>query len=346
MKQETEEKTLPATPKKLRDARRKGQVSHSRDLVAGVGLATAVAYMIYLWPTIRDHLIGLVDVVSASVDRPFDEAWSRAVAIAVEVLVLVSLPLAALIFTGSVIAGMVGTLGPVLSFENAAFKFERIDPVQGAKRIFSLRNLIEFAKAVAKVVILMGAFWLIFRGLVQSLFETPACGSSCLGAMVMATLKPLAVTAAVAFVAVGFVDVLLQYRLFLRDMRMTHTERKRELKDLEGDPLIRSERRRIRRQVATGPVRIGLRHAVVVIGHGELAVGLRYNRGDTPVPTVVSKGRGPTGVEMIAEARRLGIPIVDDAALVEQLMVGHAIGDRIRRQLFSSVAGILVKLRL
>jgi len=164
--------------------------------------------------------------------------------------------------------------------------------------------------------------------------------------MVVSTLKPLAVTAAIAFVAIGLLDVLLQYRLFLRDMRMTRTERKRELKDLEGDPLIRGERRRIRREVATKPARVGLRHAVVIITHGGYAVGLRYNHDDTPVPLVVSRGRGPASDEMLAEGRRLDIPIIDDATLAERLVKRHAVGDRIRRDLYNPVARVLVDLGL
>jgi type III secretion protein U len=346
VKEETEEKTLPATPKKLRDARRKGQVPHSKDLVAGAGLVAAVVYLLHARSIIEARVTSLVDLVAAAIDQPFTETWQRLVPLAVQVLVLTSVPLAALVFAISAIAGMAGTLGPVFAFENASLKFEHIDPVQGAKRIFSARNLIEFAKAVAKVVVLIAAFWLTLRTLVQSLFETPACGGTCLGPMTIATMKPLAITAAIAFAAIGLIDVLLQYRLYLRDMRMTHTERKRELKDLEGDPLIRSERRRVRRQAATGPVRIGVRHAVVIIAHGDRAVGLRYNAADTPVPTVVSRGRGAAAAQMLTEARRRGIPIVEDSALVGSLIRGHAIGDRIRQQLFNAVARILFRLGL
>src|SRR5215470_12356541 len=263
MKDQTEEKALPASPKKLRDARRKGQVSHSKDLVAGFGLFVAVFYLLYDWPVMREHVTDLLNVVTASVDQPFAETRQRAIMLALEVLWITSVPLAIVVFVGSVAAGMAGTLGPVFSFENVKLKFDHIDPVQGTKRIFSLRNVIEFAKAVAKVLVLTAAFWLVLRGFMQSLFETPSCGETCLGAMVVSTLRPLALTAAIVFVAIGVLDTFLQHRLFLRDMRMTRTERRRELKDLEGDPLIRGERRRIRHQVMARPGRVGMRQAVV-----------------------------------------------------------------------------------
>jgi type III secretion protein U len=203
MKEETEEKTLPATRKKISDARRKGQVSHSKDLITGFGLLIAVAYLLREWPTMRAQVMDLFDLVSASVDLPFAEVRQRALAHAVQALLIMIIPLVVMVFAGSVIAGMIGTLGPVFSFESVKLKFEHINPVQGAKRIFSLRNLVEFAKSVAKVGILTVAFWAVMSGFVRPLFETPACGDACLGPMVVSTLTPLAVTAAIAFVAIA-----------------------------------------------------------------------------------------------------------------------------------------------
>jgi type III secretion protein U len=346
MKDETEEKTLPASEKKLRDARRKGQVSHSKDLISGLGLVVAVLYLLHDWPTIRDRITGLVDFVSASADRPFAEVWRDAVAAALEVLLLASLPLAVIVFAAGVVAGMTGTQGLVFSFESIKPKIEHINPIEGAKRIFSLRNLIEFAKSLAKVAILTAVSWFVLRDFIQPLFDAPSCGETCLVPMLVSTLRPLAVTAAIVFLTVGLIDVLVQRRLFLRDMRMTRTERKREHKDLEGDPLVRNQRRQIRRQAVGGRVRTGLRRAVAVVAHGERGVGFRYNLEDAPTPIIVSKARGRSAVNMLAEARRLGIPIIDDAWLVERLIDRHGLGDTVRADLYTPMARIVIELGL
>jgi type III secretion protein U len=125
-------------------------------------------------------------------------------------------------------------------------------------------------------------------------------------------------------------------------MRMTRTESKRELKDLEGDPLIRGERRRMRRQLTTQWVRVGLREAVVAVFHDDRLVGLRYRPGETPIPVVVCKGSGAAGTAMLAEARQIGVPIVDNGALVAALAARHAVGDTIVPDLFKAVADVLV----
>jgi type III secretion protein U len=340
--EESEEKTLPASQKKLQDARRKGKVSTSKDLVSGFTMLAAVLYLLNEWPTMRDRVVQLINVVSTSTDRPFAEALQRAVYGTVDVLVMTTVPLVVVVFAVGVMMGMLATLGPVFSFENVKLQFDHINPMQGAKRIFSSRSLIEFVKSLAKVAVLTAAFWAVLRGFIPPLFQAPSCGESCLGPLVISTLQPLAVTAVIAFVVIGVLDMPLQRHLFLREMRMTQTEKKRELKDLEGNPLIKRERRRIQSMLAARQVRKGVRYAVVVIAHEDRVVGLRYHREEAPVPLIVSKGRGRAGDEMLAEARRLGIPVVEDASMVDGL-IGTAIGDRIPQDLYTAVARLLVR---
>jgi type III secretion protein U len=339
---ESEEKTLPASKKKLADARRKGKTSNSKDLVSGFTMLAAVLYLLYQWPMMRDRLMQLVDVVSASTERPFAEAWQRAVYGTIDVLVMTTVPLLVLVFAVAVVMGMAATGGPVFSFESVKLEFDHLNPMQGAKRIFSSRNVIEFVKSLAKVVVLTAAFWTVLRGFIQPLFQTPSCGEGCLGQMVVSTLQPLAVTAVIAFVIIGVLDMPLQRHLFLREMRMSLTEKKRELKEQDGNPQIKAQRRRLQFMFAKKKVRKGVRHAAVVIAQEDRVVGLLYHREEAPVPLIVSKGRGQAGDEMVAEARRLGIPVVEDASLVD-LLIGHAIGKSIPQDAFTHVARLLVR---
>jgi type III secretion protein U len=339
---ESEEKTLPASKKKLADARRKGKTSNSKDLVSGFTMLAAVLYLLYRWPMMRDRLVELIDVVSGSTERPFAEAWQGAVYGTIDVLMMTTVPLLVLVFAVAVVMGMAATLGPIFSFENVKLQFDHISPMQGAKRIFSTRNVIEFVKSLAKVVVVTAAFWTVLRGFIPPLFQTPSCGEGCLGQMVISTLQPLAMTAVIAFVVIGVLDMPLQRHLFLREMRMSLTEKKKELKELDGNPLIKAERRRLRFMFAARQVRKGVQHAAIVIAQEDRVVGLRYHREEAPVPLIVSKGRGQAGDEMVAEARRLGIPVVEDASLVD-LLIGQAIGNRIPQEAFTGVARLLVR---
>jgi type III secretion protein U len=343
MNDETERKSLPASEKKLRDARRKGQVPHSRDLVTGFTLMIMFLYLLFAGPALADRLAYLVNIVSRSVDQPFAEAASRAIRLSLEVLILTSLPLVGIVVAGDFVAGTAATFGPVFSLDPVKPNLDHINPAQGLKRIFSIRSVIEFAKAAVKVAVLGTAFFVIMRGAIEPLFETPVCGYPCVVTAAVATVKPLVATAAVAFMVIGLLDLLVQRQLFLRDMRMTRTEIKRERKDLEGDPLIRGERRRIGRQIAGRNVRVGIRHAVIAIRHGDRIVGLRYKPGETPVPFVVCKGAGEAGAALLTEARLLGLPIVDNAEFVAELAARHKVGDPIVPDLFEIAARTLVR---
>ena len=142
---------------------------------------------------------------------------------------------------------------------------------------------------------------------------------------------------------IGVLDLPLQRHLFMKEMRMSKTEKKREMKDLEGNPQIKGERRRLQMMFASRPpVKKGVRHAAIIVAQEDRVVGLRYERDEAPVPLIVSKARGEAGDEMLAEARRLGLPVVEDATLLDQL-IGKSIGDRIPPDTYTSVARLLVR---
>lgn len=342
MKDESEQKSLPASEKKLRDARRKGQVSRSQDLVVAVTLLVTVGYVLFFWRGIEDRVVLLLDAIASTVDRPFSDVAGPAIELAIRTLLAAIAPLVIVIVIGSITSGMMATLGPVFSFEPIKPNFERIDPSSGLKRIFAMRNIVDFGKSLAKLVIITAAFAAVLRGSIGSLLEAPSCGTPCLGPMLVETLRPLALTAVISFLVIGLIDLLVQRRLFLHEMRMTRTEQKRERKDLEGDPLLRGARKRIHRRFASAGSRTGLRHAVAVVFSENEAVGLRYVPGETPIPLLVCKGRDTVGSEMVREARRRGIPTISNPVLTTQLAARHAIGDGIKADLFTEVAEVLV----
>jgi len=342
MAEEAEEKKLPASEKKLRDARRKGQVSQSRDLVTGFTLLAALAYLYFIWPMVSGQLSEFVRTVTAS-DGSFQQISLRAIRHSFSLLMLVTAPLVGIVVVLTIAFGMIGTFGPVLSFEPLKPQFDHINPVKGFQKIFSLRNVVEFIKGVAKVFLLAGVFAFILMAWLQPLFDTPGCGPTCIEPTIKAVLLPLGTAAALAFVVIGILDVPLQRWLFQRDMRMTTTEYKREHKDLEGDPMIRHEQQRQRREAVMQPAKLGVKNAVIVFTAGDRAVALRYVKGETPVPTVVGKGQGRMADEILAEARATGIPVVVDAAVAEPLFETSNTGTYIGQEIFSPVVRHLVR---
>jgi type III secretion protein U len=345
----SEEKTLPATDKKLKDSRKKGKVSQSRDLVNAGALLAVIGYLFIIFPNVRDRIFHLFDAVSRasggagsaelmpSISTEVQHAWL--------VLLYFFVPLVIILVLTVVITGIIGTLGPVFSFENVKFDFNHINPAKGLERLFSLRNFVGFVESVVKVVVLAAAFWLVLRMWIQAFFQIPACGRDCPVPILLAALKPLAATAIIAFLIIGFLDALIQRRLFLRDMRMTKTEFKRELKDLEGDPLIQGERRRIRYRLFSEPPS-GLRQAAFVLTGGNRIVALRYDGEEFIVPVVAFKAGGEQFETGFARASMLGVPFVENAALTGAIFERVQMGMRISREFYDPIIRILHDLKL
>jgi type III secretion protein U len=337
---QSEEKALPASEKKLSDARRKGQVPHSKDIVSALTFVAAVGYVLFGSAEIEDQLRRLLDLVATAAARRFTDIAAPALAIATAIVLRSSLLLAAAVVTAAFLGGLAATAGPVFAFEPLQPKLERINPAEGLKRLFSVKGLVEFLKTLLKVAIVTPILWLVLRGTVQAFFETPACGYRCFGPLLLTTLTTLARAAAVCFIVFGVLDLILQRRLFMREMRMTQTESKREHKNMEGDPHIRHEQQRLRRRLMGGSARIGLRHATFAVVHQHQIVALRFQQGEMSAPHVVAKGRGKIGASMITETKHRGIAIAEDANLIASLY-RQDIGTPIQVGLFGPVAAAM-----
>ncbi len=349
MTEQAEEKKLPASDKKLREGRRKGQVSHSRDLISGFTLVAALVYLFYAWTGFMERLNQLVETVISWPESSFEATSAQALHHSVLVVATALVPVAILVVVFTIALSIFVTGGPVFAVEPIKPRFDHISPAKGIKRIFSLRNLIEFAKGLTKIVLLSALFMAIFLAWLQSLFEAPSCGETCLEQVFKSVLVPLGGAAALTFVVTGAVDLFLQRWLFLRDMRMTRSEYKRERKDLEGDPQIRQARYRQRHASANASgetVKAGIRHANIVFSdHGRL-IALRYVKGETSVPVVVAKGRGDGARKQLIEAQRQGLAVANDQEALDLLFPNSAVGDAIDQSAFAVVVRNLVRFNL
>ncbi|UTV41870.1 EscU/YscU/HrcU family type III secretion system export apparatus switch protein (plasmid) [Ensifer adhaerens] len=340
MSETSEEKTLPASEKKIRDARQKGQVLHSPDMVSGIVVLFSTLFLLYTAPNLQVKIGLLLGEAAHIYDRPFADVWYRLSTIAANALWTTVLPILGITAVAILATNVAITKGFVFSVKPIQPDFTRINPASGLKRIVSLKSVVDFGKSLFKIVALSIAFVVVFYAGLGSLFQSPTCGFTCVQATSLSMLKATAFIAIAAFIVMGVVDVFLQRWLFMREMRMTRSESKREHKDTDGDPLIRQERRKLARLFGTSGT--GPASAVLMIGEERsLSVGIRYVRGETPVPIVVCRAIGQAASSMSAQARSRGIPFLADAELAAELSktpVGAPVPDR----LFQAVANGLV----
>lgn len=348
MSGETEERNLPASDKKLRDARRKGQTAKSQDLTTGIVLMVAVAWLAFS----IDAQIVRVEALFHQVARrmhtePLAELWPDLHGHAIAILMGLGVPLLLTTLAAAVLANLSVMGGFIFSVEPLTPKYEKIDPVSGAKRLFSMRSVVEFLKALVKLAFLAVAFVIIFRAGIDALLQSSACGPACIRASMEGLLHPLIVTAILIFLAVGSVDVLVQQWLFKRDMKMSRSELKRERRDAEGDPAIQQQRRQQRREMQTHNTKLGIDRASILVGRADgWVVGIRYVRGETSVPVIVCRTGPEGGAAMVAQARSMQIPVVADAALATAIARAARNGDPVPSTQFQRVADLLVAAKL
>ncbi|MBC3372397.1 EscU/YscU/HrcU family type III secretion system export apparatus switch protein [Pseudomonas sp. SWRI92] len=343
----SEEKSQPATDKKLRDARQKGQVAKSQDLVSGMVILFCTLCISILLPRAQAQVAALLDMVALLYIEPFHSVWPRVLDTAGQLVLTITLPVVSVTVGVVIVTNIVSMRGVVFSVEPIKPDFKRINPAEGFKRIFSMRSFVEFLKGLVKLVMLALAFYVVGRHALQALMESSRCGAGCIESTFYLVLKPLMLTVLAAFLLVGCVDVLMQRWLFGRDMKMTRSEQKRERKDVDGDPLVKSERQRQRREMQALATKLGLGRASLMIGTGGgWVVGVRYVRGETPVPVVVCRAEPQDSSAMLAEAATLGIAHGLSAKLAAEIAKRAVPGEPVPDSTFQAVADLLVAARL
>jgi len=346
----SEEKSQPGSAKKLRDARRKGQVAKSQDFVTALVVLACTVFLGFASAHAVARVRGLLDAAAGAYGPgapSFALAWPPLAAQAIETLAAVGLPLVlatvAVVFVGNlaILRGLVFSADPVKP------DVDRINPASGFKRVFSLRNVVEFLKSLFKLLVLGAAFVLVYRHSLPLLLAAPQCGAGCIYAAFKVLLHPLAITAVLAFLATGLVDLLIQHWLFARDMRMTHSEQKRERKDTEGSPQIRKERQRQRSQSQASASVRGLEHASLIIGSEQgWVVGVRYARGQTKVPVIVFIAPPERSAQAWHGDAAQGIARVRSPDLASAIARSTVPGDPLPERFFRQVADLLVATRV
>jgi type III secretion protein U len=333
--QDTEEKTLPPSAKKLRDLRRKGQVARSKDMVAGLAMAGSLGYLMLAGMTITTAATAMIDTAGEVAGGDLRVGLDRLAPVIRHAATGVVLPLLMLVPTLAVLGAIVVLGGVPFSTDPIVPKLQKISPVEGFKRIFKMHALIELMKSLIKTAVIAAAFVAVLAGGLKALVLAPAAGLDAEIAVMHALAMPLFGTAALLFLAAGAADVGLQKWLFRREQKMSLTEMKRERKDMDGDPQIKRERKRIMREALRLAGGLGMRRATIVIHDGGgMIVGLRYKINEMPAPVVVCRGRDARARALLSEADAMRVAVAEDAELVQHLFrlpLGHGIPERLFR---------------
>ncbi len=335
------EKSEQPTPKKRRDARQKGQVAQSKDLTSVVVLAGLFAVLYAYLPFMLRRLEALLLAPTRLVDVPIAQAMSE---LGTTLFVQVSLLVLPVVLAAALL-GIIGNImqvGFLLSFQPVKPDLKKLNPGQGIKKIFSLKNLVELLKSVVKIVFLGVLSTIVIMESLEPLLKLPYCGQGCLLPILGQSLLAVAAYTGVAFLVIAGFDLAFQRFQHTKELKMTKDEVKREYKEMEGDPLIKGKRRQLHQQMAMSAAEHNVRHASVVITNPtRIAVALYYEDGETPLPLVVAKGEQLRAQRIIAIAREAGVPIMENVPLARSLYADVDIDQYIPRDLVEPVAEVL-----
>ncbi len=339
------DKSQPATPYKLQKAREQGQVAKSRDVISAVTFTAAMAFLASQgWDAWRrvfqmDRLI-LAQVGNVEATQP--AMWHL-----IEQVVRATLELGSPFLATLVLAAIVGNLlqtGPILSFETIKPTWARINPVQGFKRLFSVRTLFDGARAILKLVLLGLVAYFSLKNLAPQFYHLANLPAPRFVRTLLDDCASLGLRMSAMLIFIAILDFMYTRREFSKKMRMSRKELKDEFKHREGDPRIRSRLRKLRQEMLKRSRSLSnTRKADVLITNPtHVAVALRYVHGEMESPQLVAKGAGALAAVMRKIAAKHHIPVVQNRALARALFHSIEVDRSVPPALYADVARIIV----
>ena len=338
-----QERTEKATPKRLQDARDKGQVARSRELNSAALVLLGALGLWLLGERVGGAMQALLhDGLSMPRDVLLDPAapgvWLGQAA--GQALLALSPWLALAVVVAALAPLMLG--GFLWSGENLQPKLERLNPAKGLKRVFSAQGAVETGKALGKFAVVGGLALLVMQQMAPALLglggePLPAA----IGHAGSLTARAFFLTA-LGLLLIAAVDVPFQLWNHARQLRMTRQDIKDEMKQTEGSPEVRGRQRQRQQELSRRRMMQDIPGASVVITNPtHYAVALRYDVGSDGAPRLVAKGADLIAAQIRAAAREHGVPVLEQPPLARALYYTTKLGAEVPRELYTVVAQVL-----
>lgn len=336
------QRTEDPTPKKLEEARKRGQVPMSKEANIWFMLLVSTIVIAAFIPAVsRD----LADLLRTIIEQSWQVHGSPGVLrvlfqITLQIFGILLIPLAVLF-----VAAMMGPfaqVGPLFSTEVIMPKLDKVSPVQGFKRLFSKRSLFEFVKGIIKVVIIaVVSIWILtpYMDGVEHLIDLSIV--NLMEEMMTLFLKLMGGILTVLFLLAGM-DLLFQRYTYMQQMRMSRQEIKDEYKQTEGDPHVKSRLRQLRMERSRQRMMQNVPSSTVVVTNPtHFAVALKYVPDEMDAPVCVAKGQDLVALRIRQVAEENGVVIVENPPLARTLFKVIDIDDVIPPEHYKAVAEVI-----
>lgn len=343
------EKTEPATDKKLKDAREEGKVAKSKELTSSFDLIVLFLCLKIFVSYVGESLIGIITYVYSGMADFLRQNQMSMSSIAVSSFMMQMILRWMLIVLPFFLFGVVVTLlisiiqvGWKVSTKPMQPKFDKFNPINGFKRIFSAQSLFELLKSFVKIGLIGLVAYLSIKNhdtTIFILYEMPLNQAI---ALVGSIILDTGLYISLVYLIVGISDYIYQKHKFNEDMKMTKQEVKDEYKNTEGDPQIKGRQKQRMREASQRRMMQDVPKADVVITNPtHIAVALKYDSEVSSAPIVVAKGADFVAQKIKEVAKESNISIVENKPLARMLYSNVEIGSEIPPELYQAVAEVL-----
>lgn len=338
-----QEKTEKATPKKRQESRKKGQVARSQELPSALIITLVFASFLMLGDYYKTHFFALTTDILENwlvMEVTITNLGGFFLRIMLECLLLIAPILAIVVIIG--IVGNVVQFGFLFTNETLKVSLKKLNPIEGFKRIFSMRSLVEFVKSLLKFLIVAFVVYTIIKGEWNNINGLGMQPVEAVVSYLASLVIRLGVTTGAILLVLALLDFMYQKYEHEKSIKMSKQDIKDEHKKSEGDPLIKRKIREKQLRMAISRMMQEVPNADVVITNPtHFAVALKYDAANMEAPVVVAKGMDHLALKIKEVAQEHDVITMENKPLARALYSQTEIGDAIPQDLFQAVAEVL-----
>ena len=336
-------KTEEPTPRKLEQAKQKGDVVKTQDLGGLASLAAAATVIAIAGGWLSQHAAyALLPFLAHPDDMSLHDGGAVQVA---RQAMRACAPILAMVGLAAAAAGAAGHLvqtGLMFTPEKLKMDLKKVSPMSGFKRLFGLDSFVQFLKSVVKVLLTAAIAWWILKPFLPQFSNLPAMDPAAMLPFSADILRRLVFAVGALLLAIAGADWMWQRQRFMKRQRMTKEELKEDYKQSEGDPHVKARQKQLRNERARRRMMQAVPGAtVVVMNPTHYAVALKYEAGESGAPLCVAKGLDGLALKIRAVAEEAGVPVIEDAPLARALYAAVEIDDVIPPAHYEAVAKII-----
>ncbi len=335
------EKTEQPTPKKLRDARQEGQVARSKDVTQTALIVALFAYMLADGRAILGAMGEMMLMPVGVLTLEFNLAVNAVATQLLQASIRLMMPFLLIVILLGLFVELAQT--GMLFATKALTQFgKRINVIANAKNMVSMKNLVEFLKSCAKIIVLSAILYVVLASAFVGLLTLPRAGFIGIGIAMGAMLQSMLIKFSLAYGLIAAFDFFWQRHSHIKELKMSKHEVEREHKESEGDPHIKGERKQRHLEMLNETsVNRSREASVLVTNPVHVAIAIVYKKDATPLPVVTAKGREALARRMVHAARQAGVPIMENVPLAWSLLETAKVDEYIPEELIEPVAEVL-----